>query len=130
MRAIENVKEILRYVIKYTVKPYNVDSESDEYRLRSIPLNWLFRKASFTCRRLRMLEAIVFKKNSCVNIRLVKIEGNMLYIQDIDIVDGTPLSDIKPYVPHFDVRKVDKIGLLIKRVKRLYETRNDGRFIK
>ena len=63
-------------------------------------------------------------------VRLVKVEGNTLYIQDIDIVDGTPLLDIKPYVPEFDVRKVEKIGWLIKRVKRLYETRDDGRFIK
>jgi len=62
-------------------------------------------------------------------VRLVKIEGNTLYIQDIDIIDGTPLLDIKPYVPEFDVRKVEKIGWLIKRVKRLYETRDDGRFI-
>ena len=35
-------------------------------------------------------------------VRLVRTEGRMLHIQDIDIVDGTPLLDIKPYVPRLD----------------------------
>jgi len=36
-------------------------------------------------------------------VRLVGIEENILYIQGVDIIDGTPLLDIKPYVPEFDV---------------------------
>ena len=63
-------------------------------------------------------------------VRLVKVEGNILHIQDIDAVDGTPLLDIKPYVPEFDTREVEKIGWLEKRVHRLRETKDDGRFIK
>ena len=35
-------------------------------------------------------------------VRLIKIEGNILHIEDVDILDGTPLLDIKPYVPKFD----------------------------
>lgn len=62
-------------------------------------------------------------------VRLIKVEGNILHIQDVDIVDGTPLLDIKPYVPEFDVRKVEKIGWLEKRVSRLDETKDDGRFM-
>ena len=63
-------------------------------------------------------------------VRLVKVEGNILHIQDVDAVDGTPLLDIKPYVPEFDTREVYKIGWLEKRVHRLRETKDDGRFIK
>jgi len=63
-------------------------------------------------------------------VRLVKVEGNILHIQDVDAVDGTPLLDIKPYVPEFDTRKVERIGWLEKRVHRLRETKDDGRFIK
>ena len=37
-------------------------------------------------------------------VRLDKIEGNKLDIRDVDIVDGTPLLDIKPHVPQFDLR--------------------------
>jgi len=62
-------------------------------------------------------------------VRLVKVDGNRLYIRDVDIVDGTPLLDIKPYVPEFDRRKVDRIGWLGKRVNKLSKARDDGRFI-
>ena len=61
-------------------------------------------------------------------VRLVKVEGNTLQVQDLDIVDGTPLLDIKPYVPEFDVREVAKIGWLEKRVHKLSASRDDGRF--
>lgn len=62
-------------------------------------------------------------------VRLVKVDGNMLYIKDVDIVDGTPLLDIKPYVPEFDTRKVEKIGWLEKNVNKLSKARDDGRFL-
>ena len=61
-------------------------------------------------------------------VRLLRIEGNRLHIQDIDIIDGTPLLDIKPYVPEFDIRKVSKKGWLEKKVKKLPETKDNGRF--
>ena len=61
-------------------------------------------------------------------VRLVKVEGNMLHIRDVDIVDGTPLLDIKPYVPEFDTREVERIGWLEKRVRKLSESKDDGRF--
>lgn len=63
-------------------------------------------------------------------VRVVKIEGNTIYIRDVDIVDGTPLLDIKPYVPKFDVRDVERIGWLEKNVHRLQISKDDGRFIK
>jgi tRNA-Thr(GGU) m(6)t(6)A37 methyltransferase TsaA len=63
-------------------------------------------------------------------VRLVRIEENILYIQDVDVVDGTPLLDIKPYVPEFDIREVEKIGWLEKNVHKLSKTKDDERFIK
>jgi len=51
-------------------------------------------------------------------VRLVKVEKNLLYIQDVDIVDSTPLLDIKPYVPEFDMREMVRIGWLEKRVRK------------
>lgn len=35
-------------------------------------------------------------------VRLVAVEGCRLVIEDVDILDGTPVLDIKPYVPAFD----------------------------
>lgn len=37
-------------------------------------------------------------------VRLVAIEGPVMSIEDVDILDGTPLLDIKPYVSEFDRR--------------------------
>ena len=63
-------------------------------------------------------------------VRLIKIEGNILHIQDVDIVDGTPLLDIKPYIPEFDVRVVDRVGWLEGNLNKLHSLRDDGRFQK
>ena len=63
-------------------------------------------------------------------VRLAKIEKNVLHIQDVDIVDGTPLLDIKPFVPEFDQRKTERIGWLKKKVYKLRSSRDDGRFAK
>jgi tRNA-Thr(GGU) m(6)t(6)A37 methyltransferase TsaA len=61
-------------------------------------------------------------------VRLQKIEANQLFIQDVDIVDGTPLLDIKPYVPAFDARPATRIGWLTQHVSKLPATRDNGRF--
>ena len=42
---------------------------------------------------------------------LDKIEGSKIYISNIDIVDGTPLLDIKPYIPNFDKCKGEKLRI-------------------
>jgi tRNA-Thr(GGU) m(6)t(6)A37 methyltransferase TsaA len=47
---------------------------------------------------------------SCV--RLTGIEGGRLEIAEVDVLDGTPLLDIKPYAPPFDVYNVSRIGWL------------------
>jgi tRNA-Thr(GGU) m(6)t(6)A37 methyltransferase TsaA len=61
-------------------------------------------------------------------VRLTKIEDNILYIEDLDIIDGTPLLDIKPYVPNFDQRKKVRIGWLRNKIKRISIISDDGRF--
>ena len=35
-------------------------------------------------------------------VRLASIEGKNLHVRGIDLLEGTPLLDIKPYVPAFD----------------------------
>jgi len=63
-------------------------------------------------------------------VRLIKVERNVLHIQDVDIVDGAPLLDIKPYVPEFDIREVQRKGWLEKNVHKLPTSKDDGRFVK
>jgi tRNA-Thr(GGU) m(6)t(6)A37 methyltransferase TsaA len=62
-------------------------------------------------------------------VRLVNIEENRLIIEDVDILDGTPLLDIKPYVDKFDVRASEKQGWLDTNVTRLPGKTDDGRFV-
>ena len=63
-------------------------------------------------------------------VRLTKVEKERLYIKDVDIVDGTPLLDIKPYVPDFDQRETEKKGWMEGKLKNLHKMTDDGRFTK
>lgn len=45
-------------------------------------------------------------------VRLLGVDGNVLRVSDVDIVDGTPLVDIKPYAPQFDCYPVQRTGWL------------------
>ncbi|MCD6520493.1 MAG: SAM-dependent methyltransferase, partial [Anaerolineae bacterium] len=62
-------------------------------------------------------------------LRLERVEGNILYVCNIDIVDGTPLLDVKPYVPEFDIHPVERVGWLERNVHKLPSARDDGRFV-
>ena len=48
------------------------------------------------------------------SVRLLRVEGNVLTVADVDVIDGTPLLDIKPYAPAFDCHKVKRSGWLDK----------------
>jgi tRNA (Thr-GGU) A37 N-methylase len=61
-------------------------------------------------------------------VRLTKIKQNLLELQDLDIIDGTPLLDIKPFIPAFYHRNVERIGWLEKNVEKMHSRKDDGRF--
>ena len=50
-------------------------------------------------------------------VKLEKLENNIITFSEVDILDNTPLLDIKPYVSHFDSRKNVKNGWLEKHFK-------------
>jgi tRNA-Thr(GGU) m(6)t(6)A37 methyltransferase TsaA len=60
-------------------------------------------------------------------VRLLKVSGNVLEIGNVDIVSGTPVIDIKPFVPDFDCRTGGRIGWLSGSVNRATGARADGR---
>ncbi len=43
-------------------------------------------------------------------VKLISVEGNILNVEDVDILDGTPVVDIKPYIARFDTRDEVKSG--------------------
>ena len=61
-------------------------------------------------------------------VRLVSVDGCTLNVEDVDVVDGTPLLDIKPYVPDFDTRRPERIGWLSKKSSDARQRRSNGRF--
>ena len=61
-------------------------------------------------------------------VELNRIENRLLHIRNVDILDGTPLLDIKPYVPEFDVQKDVRIGWLEKARNRVTTRKSDDRF--
>ena len=48
-------------------------------------------------------------------VELLEIRGNLLSVSDMDVLDGTPLLDIKPYVPQFDCFQVSRSGWVADR---------------
>ena len=61
-------------------------------------------------------------------VRLVAVEpGGILRFTGNDMLDGTPVLDIKPYVPRFDVRATDRIGWFARKIGELPAVRSDGR---
>jgi tRNA-Thr(GGU) m(6)t(6)A37 methyltransferase TsaA len=61
-------------------------------------------------------------------VSLVKVEGRILHIEDVDIVDGTPLLDIKPYVPKFEAEETVRTGWLSRAANAVGEAKADERF--
>ena len=51
-------------------------------------------------------------------VKLVARRGNTLIVSGIDVLDGTPLLDIKPYVPEFGATTKTRIGWLEKRLRK------------
>lgn len=62
-------------------------------------------------------------------VRLLKVKDNILHISNLDIIEGTPLLDIKPCIPEFDFTDVEKSGWLKKSLKKLPSTKDDSRFV-
>ena len=62
-------------------------------------------------------------------VKLMGIRGSTIDVEDVDVVDGTPLLDIKPFVPQFDNREVQRAGWFATRADKATEVRADRRFI-
>ena len=61
-------------------------------------------------------------------VKLLGIKQNTLHIENVDILDGTPLLDIKPYVPEFDQPRADRVGWLEQAKGRVQSKKSDSRF--
>ncbi len=53
-------------------------------------------------------------------VQLVSVEKNKLLVKGIDVLNNTPLLDIKPFVPEFDIQGIEdtRIGWLTERFRK------------
>ncbi|MFT7824076.1 MAG: tRNA (N6-threonylcarbamoyladenosine(37)-N6)-methyltransferase TrmO [Sulfurimonas sp.] len=63
-------------------------------------------------------------------VELVKVEGNIVTIKGVDVLDGTPLVDIKPYIENFDkVEGEVRSGWMQSSLEEVGQKRSDDRFV-
>jgi len=61
--------------------------------------------------------------------KVISIDDNIVTIKGIDVLDGTPLIDIKPYIPQFDGVNGVKTGWMNKSKSKVNTARSDDRFL-
>jgi len=63
-------------------------------------------------------------------VELVSVEKNVVTIKGVDILDGTPLLDIKPYIENFDkVEGEAKSGWMTASLDEVSQKKSDDRFV-
>lgn len=91
------------------------------YRLKTVPFLDTEKRGLFSTRSPRRPNPIGLSV-----VRLLDVSGCTLKVADLDLVDGTPVLDIKPYIDEFDRRPESRSGWLGRsKVKR---NKADGRF--
>lgn len=96
---------------------------SQGFNLQVVPFLDTEMRGLFATRAPRRPNAIGI---SIVELNL--IQNGVLHIQNVDILDGTPLLDIKPYVPEFDSQLRVKTGWLEKTREKASSHKSDDRF--
>ena len=94
------------------------------YQLTVTPFMDIEKRGIFACKAPKRPNAI-----GTSTVKLIAIEGNILHIEQVDMLDGTPLIDIKPFYPRYDNRENVTIGWLEKNKDLPIEKlRSDERF--
>lgn len=93
------------------------------YSLRVVPFMDSVARGLFATRAPRRPNAIGLSI-----VALERVEGGMLHIRNVDVLDGTPLLDIKPYVPAFDAPEEVRSGWLEAAAETVGRKRSDDRF--
>ncbi|MBD3404106.1 tRNA (N6-threonylcarbamoyladenosine(37)-N6)-methyltransferase TrmO [candidate division GN15 bacterium] len=97
--------------------------KSTDYKLKVVPFLDTVERGLFATRAPRRPNPIGLSV-----VRLERIEGNIVHIVNVDMLDGTPLLDIKPYVPEFEDTSDIKLGWLDSVSRRSHHHKSDNRF--
>ncbi|MBT3189236.1 MAG: tRNA (N6-threonylcarbamoyladenosine(37)-N6)-methyltransferase TrmO [Anaerolineae bacterium] len=72
------------------------------------------------------------RRPNAIGLSLVKIErveGNFVFVENIDVLNETPLLDIKPYIPEFEGAEDIRTGWIEKAKGKVHKKKSDGRFL-
>jgi tRNA-Thr(GGU) m(6)t(6)A37 methyltransferase TsaA len=97
--------------------------KSEGYNLRVIPFLDDVERGVFSTRAPRRPNPIGLHI-----VRLDRIENNIIHIKDIDMLDGTPVLDIKPYFPMVREEEEIRIGWVEGKIERFDSEESDKRF--
>jgi len=117
---VEGLKDLEGFSHIYLIYHFH---QSNGYSLMVTPFMDTALRGVFATRAPRRPNAIGISV-----VRLKGIEGGILRIENVDVLDNTPLLDIKPYVPDFDDHPADSTGWLAKASGASKTMRSDGRF--
>ena len=95
------------------------------YELKVIPFMDTQERGIFSCKAPKRPNAI-----GTSTVKLLGVENNIVHIEQVDMLDGTPLIDIKPFYPRYDNRTEGvRLGWLEKNKDLPLEAlRSDERF--
>ena len=97
--------------------------ESKEFKLSVKPFMDNQVHGIFSTRAPKRPNAIGFSV-----VKLDKIERNIISIENIDVLNGTPVLDIKPFIPDVDSPEVTKLGWLEGKSNKMGDKQSDNRF--
>ncbi len=96
---------------------------SEEFKLQVVPFMDTEPRGLFSTRAPKRPNPIGLSI-----VQLERIENNTLHIRNIDVLDGTPLLDIKPYIPEFDAQDKVRTGWFKQSRETVSQYRSDERF--
>jgi tRNA-Thr(GGU) m(6)t(6)A37 methyltransferase TsaA len=97
--------------------------KSRDYRLKVVPFLDDVERGVFSTRAPRRPNPIGLHI-----VRLEKVEGRILHIKDLDMLDGTPVLDIKPYFPMVADGENVRTGWIEGKLDRFRSDKADDRF--
>jgi len=98
--------------------------KSEGFELETVPFLDTKKRGVFSTRAPKRPNSIGFSV-----VKLLEIKNNILYVENVDILNDTPLLDIKPYIPEFDNHKVEKKGWIENKIEKLSSIKSDNRFL-
>jgi len=96
----------------------------ESYDLQVVPFMDTEKRGIFACKAPKRPNAIGIS-----TVKLISVHDNLLTVEQVDMLDGTPLLDIKPFYPRYDNRENVRIGWLEKNKDiEIHKMHSDDRF--